>query len=60
MLLVQRFAKQIKGMLSCFDRLVLTATLTDAGHARSATSSAKCHNVVGPEIAVTLQPSKSV
>lgn len=45
MLLIQRFAEQIKGMLSCFDRVVITGTLTDIGHARSATSWAKRHKL---------------
>jgi hypothetical protein len=33
----ERFARQIAGGLSCFDRVVITGTLVDIAHARSAT-----------------------
>lgn len=36
-LLTERFADAIQSVLSCFDRMVLTGTLVDFGHARVAT-----------------------
>lgn len=38
MLLTERYAGQIGLVLSCFDRVVLTGTLPDFGHAQAATS----------------------
>jgi len=34
-LLTQRYAKDIKGVLHCFDRLVLFGTFTSIGHPRA-------------------------
>ena len=37
MLLTERYPEKIRGVLSCFDRVIITGTLPDFGHAQAAT-----------------------
>ena len=43
--IVERYGKRIKGVLSCFDRVVLTGTLPGACHAAGMTSFLYAHGI---------------
>jgi hypothetical protein len=36
-LLTERYQEKIRGVLSCYDRVIITGTLPDFGHAQAAT-----------------------
>jgi hypothetical protein len=45
MLLTERYAPQIRGVLSCWDRVLLMGTLPDFGHAQAATRYLNQHHI---------------